>query len=79
MQRGIVMLLYPANFFALKLRPLHVQLISQSCIQGVTQDDGKAQTPDQGDGIKEVGISRAGIYPQMVEGRAKERCVENAG
>jgi hypothetical protein len=79
MQHCTFMFLYPANLLALKLRSFHVQLISQSGIHGVTQDDGKTQTPDEGDGIKKVCIARAGIYPQMVEGGAEEGCIENAG
>lgn len=39
-------LLYPSNVLALQLGSLYIQLISQSSKKGVSNDDGKAKTPD---------------------------------
>lgn len=69
-------LLYPPNVLALQLRPFHVQLVSQSSEEGVSNDDRDAKTPDKCDGIEEVGVARAGVDPQVVEGRSEERCIK---
>jgi hypothetical protein len=62
---------YPRDFLAAQLRPFNIQLVSQSSVHGVSENDGQAQTPDQCDGVEEVGIARTGVDPEMVKGRTQ--------
>ena len=55
--------LYLAHAFALHLRPVYLPLIAHDGEQSVPNKDCQTQTPDQCDGIEEVGIARAGVDP----------------
>ena len=60
--------LYPLHSFSFHLWSLDLPLVTKNRKEHVPHQHRESQTPDQSDGIKEVGISRAGINPKMVEG-----------
>lgn len=69
----------PPNISPLHLRPFHFPLISQSRIYRIGHDDRQAKTPDESDGVEEIGVARAGVDPEIVKSGAEESCVEDCG
>ena len=58
---------YTPDILALHVWTLDFPFISQHSKESVSDEYGQTQTPDQGDGIEEIRISGAGVYPQVVE------------
>ena len=62
--------LYLPNILTLHLRPFNLPFISKHGKEGVGDDLREAEAPDESDGIEEIGVAGAGIYPEVVECRA---------
>ena len=67
--------LYLPNVLALHLRPIDLPFISKHGKERVSNDLRKAKAPDESDGVEKVGVSRAGVYPEVVECWAQKRCI----
>ena len=71
--------LYLSDVFALHVRPLNLPFVPEYCEERIRNDLGQAETPDERDGIEEVGVARTCIYPEIVEGRAQQGRVQDRG
>ena len=63
--------LYLSDVFALHFRPLDLPFVSEHREEGIRNNLGQAETPDEGYGIEEVGVAGTCVYPEIVEGRAE--------
>lgn len=63
--------LYLSDVLALHLRPLNLPLVSEYCEERIRNNLRQAETPDERDGIEEVGVAGTCIYPEIVESGAK--------
>ncbi len=71
--------LYLSDVFVLHLRPLDFPFIAEHCEERIRHNLGQAKTPDERDGIEEVRVAGACVYPEIVEGRAQQGRVEYRG
>ena len=71
--------LYLSDLFAFHLRPLDLPFISKYREERIRNNLGQAETPDERDGIEEVGVAGTCIYPEIVEGRAEQGRVQDRG
>lgn len=58
---------YLSDILALTFRALHLPLISQHRVNRIGEQYQQAQIPHKSDSIKEVGVTRTSIDPEMVE------------
>ena len=57
------------HILALQLRSLGLRLIPNDCMQQISYEDDESETPHERDGVEEVCVARAGVDPEVVEGR----------
>lgn len=50
--------------------------VSEDSKDAIGEEDGESQTPDERDGVKEVGVTGPCVDPQVVEGWAEETGVQ---
>lgn len=75
-----VYILYLLNLLAHHFWSLDFPFVSEHREGKVTDEYDLTQAPHQSDSIKEVGISTAGVYPQIIESRPqKGRIQDNRG
>lgn len=72
-------MLYLSDLFALCFGSVRLPLVPQDRIHCICQQDEKRKTPDQSDGVEEIGIPRARVNPEMMESRAQKRCIQQRG
>ena len=59
-----------SNIFALQLRPVDFNFVSQCGVNQIGNDDDQPEAPDKGDGVKKVCVSASGVHPEVEEGGA---------
>ena len=77
--RETIGFLYLSDVFALHLWPLDLPFVTKYCKQRIRNNLGQTETPDKCDGIEKVCVARAGVYPEIVEGRSEQGRVQDRG
>ena len=70
---------YTTDVHALHVWTLDLPFVPQNGEESIADQDGQTKTPDQGDGVEEVGVTRPGIDPKVVKCWAQKRRVQKDG